>query len=231
MLIKFVYRDTLIRINGHTLRDTITYEVYHRKNFFEEPYLAAITRKYPDQKVVLDIGANIGNHSVYFSNFFNLTHLHAFEPHPENAALLKENLSVFPEKTTVHPIGLSSQSMPIRLRTQDFNNYGGFITEVENIIDISNPTNHVVQFETLDSFNFNDVTFIKIDVEGHELLVFEGARDTIARNRPIISIENLHHAAPTLIPRNQHHSFFKSIDYVLVEENLGGFYMDTWIPR
>lgn len=42
---------------------------------------------------------------------------------------------------------------------------------------------------TLDSFCFEDVDFIKIDVEGYELLVLEGADKTIANNRPIVQVE------------------------------------------
>jgi len=42
---------------------------------------------------------------------------------------------------------------------------------------------------TLDSYNFDDVDIIKIDTEGYELLVLEGANDTIKRNRPIVQIE------------------------------------------
>jgi len=42
---------------------------------------------------------------------------------------------------------------------------------------------------TLDSYAFEDVDIIKIDVEGYELLVLEGADQTIANNRPIVQIE------------------------------------------
>lgn len=42
---------------------------------------------------------------------------------------------------------------------------------------------------TLDSYGFEDVDIIKIDVEGYELLVLEGASQTIASNRPIVQVE------------------------------------------
>jgi FkbM family methyltransferase len=43
--------------------------------------------------------------------------------------------------------------------------------------------------KTLDSYNYTDVDIIKIDVEGYELQVLEGASNTIAQNRPIVQIE------------------------------------------
>jgi len=43
--------------------------------------------------------------------------------------------------------------------------------------------------KTLDSYNYTDVDIIKIDVEGYELQVLEGATNTIAQNRPIVQIE------------------------------------------
>lgn len=231
MLIEFLYNNKHIQIHGHSEKEVITRHIMQTQTFFEESYLAAITKKYCEQKVVLDIGANIGNHALYFANFFTYEHLHAFEPQPNNAVLTQKNLLPFQEKITVHPVGLSSESKIIRLRIQDSNNSGGFVTEAKNNIDITIPTPYEMQFETLDSFHFDDVTFIKIDVEGHELPILEGARDTIARNKPIISVENLHHMIPWKIPRNQHHAFFESVDYILEEENVGGYYMDTWLPR
>jgi hypothetical protein len=46
-----------------------------------------------------------------------------------------------------------------------------------------------VQVETIDSYLFQDVGFIKIDVEGYEKFVLEGAVDTIKRCRPTIQLE------------------------------------------
>ena len=46
-----------------------------------------------------------------------------------------------------------------------------------------------VQTRTLDSFSFHNVGFIKIDIEGHELAVISGARNTIEQSRPAFLIE------------------------------------------
>src|SRR5207302_2843388 len=48
-----------------------------------------------------------------------------------------------------------------------------------------------VEVRTLDEFGFMDVRFIKADVEGSEREVLDGARETIARDRPLILLELL----------------------------------------
>ena len=47
----------------------------------------------------------------------------------------------------------------------------------------------MVKTKTLDSFNLSGIDFIKIDVEGYELHVLSGGRETIAKNKPKPHIE------------------------------------------
>jgi FkbM family methyltransferase len=79
-----------------------------------------------------------------------------------------------------------------------------------------------VQVRTLDSYQFSDVDFIKIDVEGYEKFVLEGAQQTIQNNRPILQLE---------IVANQCRKFgywgedmidwIRSWDYVVVSRRRG----------
>jgi hypothetical protein len=52
-------------------------------------------------------------------------------------------------------------------------------------------TGETVQCEPLDRWKIRDVDLIKIDVEGHELAVLQGAEHTILRNRPVLFMEIL----------------------------------------
>lgn len=82
-----------------------------------------------------------------------------------------------------------------------------------------------VQVETIDSYNFQDVGFIKIDVEGYEKFVLEGAVDTIARCRPTLQLE---------IVAGQCRKFgywgedmiewIRSMDYTVVSKKRGNLY-------
>lgn len=70
------------------------------------------------------------------------------------------------------------------------NDNGDFKTVTGKDIKRNTGYNRIsIDQKTLDSYGFEDVDIIKIDVEGYELLVLEGASDTIARNRPIVQIE------------------------------------------
>ena len=74
-----------------------------------------------------------------------------------------------------------------------------------------------VPARTLDSYNFEHVDCIKIDVEGSELLVMQGAKDTIERCRPSVQVEivpkqcNLFGYDPQDL-----YDFFAKLDYVCV---------------
>lgn len=87
----------------------------------------------------------------------------------------------------------------------------------------------VVEMRTIDSFEFRDVDFIKLDAEGYEENIARGAIDTITRWRPTILVEQKRDMACKygLEPQGAI-TFLKSLGYVVVREMGGDFVM---VPR
>lgn len=132
--------------------------------------------------VALDIGANIGNHSLYFSDLFRK--VIAFEPSNRTFKLLSFNAGLA-SNITPHNFGLSDKNGEATLNTNS-ENIGG-----ASISDEGSQNSQKIVLRTLDSVIDQDenVTLMKIDVEGHELQAIAGAKDTISRNKPIILFE------------------------------------------
>src|SRR6185295_19958592 len=80
--------------------------------FFEAEILDYMRDNHNDQKVILDIGANIGNHSVYFANFLKYNFLYAFEPVLDNYLLLEKNISQYPN-TFASNSAVNSNGSPV----------------------------------------------------------------------------------------------------------------------
>jgi FkbM family methyltransferase len=133
---------------------------------------------------VVDVGANIGALTLPLGQMVGPAgSVIAFEPQPENNALLR--LNVGDNMTfSVYECALGETPGTTRIpRLGDLGhqNYGRVTTDSGD---------HVVEVRTLDSFNLESVRLIKIDVEGAESAVLRGAADTIRRCRPVLYVEN-----------------------------------------
>ncbi len=148
------------------------------------------------QSIALDIGANKGVWSYLLAQI--CPEVHAFEPNPKMFSVLK---SCAGDTITCHPVALSNQSgqsslfIP-RRKSGSLSNQGGSLST-----RISGKDHQEVTVETrrLDEYNFDKIGFIKIDVEGFEMAVLEGAQETLARCRPTLVIElEAHHTGRPL---------------------------------
>ena len=133
--------------------------------------------------VVLDVGANIGNHSIYFSSKFNK--VFAFEPNADVYELLKFNAS---QRQNVFPsmIGLGDVEGDFVLKEISGNLMASWIDKNS---DLTDRKTYQIKIKTLDKLNIPEVKFIKIDVEGYEIEVLKGGVDLISRDQPIILFE------------------------------------------
>ena len=118
---------------------------------------------------------------------------------------------------TVHEVALTNRNIGT-IGIQDHPEHGGHNFAVYNDKQIKK-SQHVVNVpaRTIDSYNFEDVDVIKIDVEGSELFVIEGADATIKRCRPSVQVEIVPKQCAQYGYQPQDlYDYFAKLDYVCV---------------
>lgn len=169
---------------GHVINVDGRYEDDYLQTVFA--WLATFVGPMHD-KLALDIGANIGNHAMFFSKYFKT--VHAFEPNPRTFELLRFN-AAHAENVVVHQRGLSDGDVVGTLKVNP-TNMGGTYIELDTGEALSDQT--PVSLETLDKFvetqGLRDIALIKIDTEGFEARILRGAQQVLVANRPLIIFE------------------------------------------
>ena len=135
----------------------------------------------------VDVGANIGYYTYKLSKLFDS--VHAFEINPELTAGIR---SLGRSNVEVSDIGLSDRKGTATLFVPVLNDIpltGWASLQPGNCPDTDEHLERPVVIGTLDSVRIADVSFLKIDVEGHELEVLNGGRVTINATRPVVLVE------------------------------------------
>jgi len=131
----------------------------------------------------LDVGANIGNHTLYFSSRF--ANVVAFEPNPEVFQLLSFNVRGL-ETVSVQSVALGDGTHEALLREVD-GNLGASSLKHQGL-----GSTVPVSVRRMDDFSYEKpVSFIKIDTEGFEAEVLRGADETLKTHEPIVVFEQL----------------------------------------
>jgi FkbM family methyltransferase len=137
----------------------------------------------------IDVGANDGVFAFAFSRVVD--QVEAFEPNPDYALFARRMLG---ERARVHEIALSNKEALAQF-VVPVSEDGTVLHLGGSLRPSSIPQGKTLRFEVavraLDSYCFEGVRVIKIDVEGSEMDVIEGARETIRRHRPALIVELL----------------------------------------
>jgi FkbM family methyltransferase len=137
----------------------------------------------------IDAGANQGVFAYAFSRI--AAQVEAFEPNPDYARFAQRMLG---RRARVHQLALSDKAgraqfvVPLG-EDGTVLHLGG--TLADSGASAGKSMRFDVELRTIDSFAFRDVRAIKIDVEGSELAVLAGGRETILRDRPPLIVELL----------------------------------------
>jgi FkbM family methyltransferase len=115
----------------------------------------------------------------------------AFEARPNQAAELQKMFASVGAPVQIESTALSNSSGSARMRML-VEDLGRSTIETENTLEDEDGSERAeieVSLKRLDDYKLHDVGFIKIDVEGHELAVLQGAKNTLRDSQPCLLIE------------------------------------------
>lgn len=150
----------------------------------------AIINTLADNCVVVDAGANIGLLSIPIGQLIAPKNglVHAFEPQRMMAYALSGGVALNDlENVIVHNRGLGSECAILQAPKLDYGKPQDF--GLYTLLEPNENSLQRIDVVTIDSMNLERLDFLKIDVEGMEVAVLNGAKKTIERDKPWCWVE------------------------------------------
>lgn len=201
-------------------KDYIQQRILTERNYYENDSLNYICKEWDNGIVsqaikdncILDIGANIGNHTLYFFFECGIAHAMCFEPIESTYNILKQNIEInhLEQETTLYRTAIGAGRGTASVFHYEKKNIGA--------TQISLKKGGPISVISIDSLKIQkSIKLIKIDVEGFEKAVIDGAKKTIALHKPFIMIEiqpeNLDHIKSVLMPLGYKFNHINGINY------------------
>lgn len=161
-------------------------------NYYESLNLDYICKKWNNGKIgqtlkdgcILDIGANIGNHTLYYFFECGIKEAICFEPINSTYNILKRNVEInnIAKFTTLIKSAVGAFNGTGTVAHYDLNNIGSTQISIDETGTIP-----IVSVDSMDISS--NIILVKIDVEGFERNVIEGCIETLKKHKPYIMIE------------------------------------------
>jgi len=183
MRIDFEHAGQPVMLHGFD-GDHISKVVERTGDFYELSMLEYAAALEPYGTVV-DVGANIGNHTVFFGMFTPAERIVAIEPYSPAADLLERNIKAnkIGDKVVQHTCAVGIANEGLQLIPGKFTNRGH--TSVRKVWGYGEMTARPLSELVTDE----EVSMVKIDVEGYELEVLVGALELITAQHPALFVE------------------------------------------
>ncbi len=153
--------------------------------------LADAARAVGPDAVCVDVGANVGQHTLFMSRIAGI--VHAFEPYgPVRESMARKLSDNRIDNVVIHPVGLGErdEAPTYFAPTGQNTGTGGFVEGIEGVTREAIGALEVVNGDRYLARNgIERVDVIKVDAEGYDVFVLRGLADTIRRNRPVIVFE------------------------------------------
>jgi FkbM family methyltransferase len=176
---------------------------------------AMIMRLVSPEDNVIDIGANMGWYSILIAKTYPLCMVNSFEPIPKTYSFLEKNIQINELQNVVaHHFGLSNECKDLTFYFYPEGSGNASSANLSERADAELINCHVQRLDDFVITNKLTIDFIKCDVEGAELFAFQGAVETLKRDKPIVFTEMLRKwAAKFDYHPNEIISLFSSLGY------------------
>lgn len=182
-VLEFVYSDKKIRFFlPYALKDFIQRVIFKTNSFYENIDLEKFRYLLSPEATIIDAGANIGNHSVFFSVVCAVKKIYAFEPMIQTFEILQRNVLLnAPDRIECINAALGASQGRAAISGYRDHNFGAAAVRSDE--------NGSYTITTIDALDVPALDFLKIDVEGSQLAVLKGGEETLKKYAPLIWIE------------------------------------------
>lgn len=177
------YKGLTSSLESVTSEDYIGRVLRESGRFYELEFLESLAELVRPGETVVDVGANIGNHTVFLARHCGCRVI-SYEPAPNTAATLRRNIArnMIEDQVEVRERALGSRHGAMVIDSYDVSNVGG--TTLKYKVDGDIPVTK------LDDEHFPDgIALIKVDAEGMDVDVIQGAIRIIGEFRPVVAAE------------------------------------------
>mgnify|MGYP003571296666 CR=1 FL=1 len=203
------FNNTKVFVPNYPI-DFIQKMIVNNNDYYEADVLLELDNYIPENSVILDLGANIGNHTLYWliSSKRNIQKVHSFEPVKTTFEILSKNIELnnLQSKAVLYNVGLFDKETKAEIFKYIIGNIGGTSLKEEQNGDIV--------LKRLDDIEFNEehIDFMKIDVENLEFQLLNGAKNLIDKYKPMIFVESFNDYYKDI------NKFLIDRDYELIKE-------------
>ena len=163
-------------------------EIVDGRGTYQIQKFRAVMRHVGSWRNAIDVGAHVGFWTIQMAKRFRM--VHAFEPIAQFATCWKANVDA--KNVKLYECALGEGHGLVKLRVDPADSGGTHVNAVgPDVID--DGTAPCARVMPLDDFDFEQVDFIKVDCEGFEHRVLEGARSTLKRWKPVVIVEQKAH--------------------------------------
>lgn len=180
-----------IRSHGHVVENSLYWDGL---DGFDAESLRPWMAFARESHVILDIGANTGVYSLAAAAVRSAAQIHAFEPVPRIAALMRTNVALNPSySVSVHELAVGAEDGTANIFDPGGDN--AYSASLNADFLASEKTSYPVRVTSIDSFvseqQLTSVDLIKLDVEGYEEFALAGMWNTLMQFKPPIFLEFL----------------------------------------